>query len=81
MNQITQRCRCGNDFTPRTKWQRFCSSKCRRAAFEAGHAEVASVRQTKRGWSVTLHINHRPSLNVGEFASIMRSERLSWGSP
>ena len=78
---MTRECHCGTQFEPKRPWQRFCSAKCRRAAFEGGSAEVCSVRQTKRGWSVTLHLTHRPDVNVGEFASVMRSERISAQTP
>lgn len=66
-------CRCGKEFEARRSWHRFCSPACRKAAFMNGSGEVASVRQTKTGWSMTLHFTHRPATNTGEFVTIMRS--------
>ncbi len=70
-------CQCGKSFVAARKWQRFCSARCRRVAFDDGAAEVCSVRQIKTGWSVTLHMKRQPPVNIGEIASVMRSERIS----
>lgn len=67
---------CQTEFQARTKTQRFCSAKCRRAAWSNGAGEVASLRQGKRLWSVTLHFAHQPTVNVGDFVTVVRSGRF-----
>lgn len=78
---MTRACRCGNQFEPRKPWQRFCSNRCRRAAFNDGAGEVKSLRQIKTGWSVVLHFKHQPRLNIGEVANLMRSGRMTAIAP
>ena len=71
------RCGCGREFSPTRSWQVYATPKCRRNAFTQGHGEVVSVRQTKRGWSVTLKFERQPDLETGAFVTVMRSERIS----
>lgn len=74
-------CRCGREFTPARPWQRHCSAKCRKQAFRDAEGEVVSVRQTKRGWSVTLYFERQPAAGAGEFVTVMRSGRISPPAP
>lgn len=58
---------CGELFTPRSSWGRFCSTKCRNA-YHAEHGRtgtIKSVRRLKRGWSVTVWMDDAGSLELG----------------
>lgn len=71
-------CHCGTEFTPARKWQRFCSTACKRRAYTGGAGEIVSQRQLKNGkWALITHFNTRLDANVGEFVRLMRSERIS----
>ena len=74
-------CCCGKPFEPARPWQRHCSAHCRKEAFRNAEGEVVSVRQTKRGWSVTLHFKRQPTIKTGEFVQAMRSGRISNTAP
>lgn len=67
MAPALKRCRCGREFEPRRAWQGHCCTACRRRAFEAGEAEIRSIRQTKTGWSVLMHFKRHPPLSPGQF--------------
>ena len=63
---------CQKPYTPNRRWQKFCSTKCRVDYNRKQHLPgvIKSVRQVKRGWSVTLHFSHQPAVHVGQPASI-----------
>ncbi len=49
---------CSGMFTPKRRWETFCSSKCR-TAFDVdfgAQGHVASVRKINRGASVVIHL-------------------------
>lgn len=59
---------------------RYCSQRCRRAAFSEAPAEVQRVVQGKRGWgTVTIRCAKQPAVNAGDITEPLRkrSERLS----